>query len=133
MMEKRRLSGIANRGFSSRFGIPDGMRKAEADKLNAAAAESAKETMSKLEKAGVLEDADAQAKEALETTIHIMRKPGDKKVQLAAARQVLEWTKAKPAAKSDITVNKAEAWLAAISEDNDDKQGEAPKDAKAPA
>jgi hypothetical protein len=128
MMEKRRLAGIAKRGFSSRFGVPDGMRKAEAEKLNALAKESAKQTMSELEKAGVLDDADAQAKEALETTIEIMRKPGDKKVQLAAARQVLEWTKAKPATKTDLTVNKAEAWLAEISEKNDD-QGETASDA----
>ena len=33
MMEKRRLAGAANRGFSGRFGVPDGMRKVEAVKL----------------------------------------------------------------------------------------------------
>lgn len=121
MMEKRKAAGEANRGFSSRFGVPDGMRKAEAMKLREAAIESSKETMAALEKAGVLDDADAQAKEALATTLVIMRAHGDKKVQLAAARQVLEWTKAKPAAKSDITVNKAEEWLKAVSEHADDE------------
>ena len=85
--------------------------------------------MSELEKAGVLDDADTQAREALETTLLIMRAPGDKKVQLSAARQVLEWTKAKPASKSDITVNKAEAWLASITDTNDAVEGKASTDA----
>ena len=125
MMEKRRLAGIANRGFSGRFGVPDGMRKVEAMKLREQARESVTKTMSELEKAGVLDDADTQAREALETTLLIMRQPGDKKVQLSAARQVLEWTKAKPATKTDLTVNKAEAWLASITEDNDVDEGEA--------
>lgn len=131
-MTKKRQEAAERRkaaGCPGRFGVPDGMRKAEAEKLNALAKESAKQTMSELEKAGVLDDADAQAKEALETTIEIMRKPGDKKVQLAAARQVLEWTKAKPATKADLTINKAEAWLAAVAEENDHDKGEAPSDA----
>ena len=133
MMKKRQEAGARKRaeGFAGRFGVPDGMRKAEAEKLRAEAKESVTKTMSELEKAGVLDDADTQAREALETTLLIMRAPGDKKVQLSAARQVLEWTKAKPAAKSDITVNKAEAWLAAISEHNDDDKGEAPSDPQA--
>lgn len=130
MMEKRRLAGIANRGFSSRFGVPDGMRKAEAAPLNEQAAESAKKTMSELEQAGVLADADAQAKEALEATLTIMRAPGDKKVRLAAAGQVLAYTKAKPATKADVTINKAEAWLAAVAAENDSAdEGKATADA----
>ena len=115
---------------ASYTGVPRGMRKREADPLNQQAKESAAVTMAELEKAGVLDDADEQAKEALQTSIEIMRQPGDKKVRLQAARQVLEWTKAKPAAKSEVTVNKAEEWLAAIAAENDeDKQGETSQDA----
>lgn len=114
---------------STNTGVPWGMRKRDADVLNQQARESAAVTMAELEKAGVLEDADEQAKEALQTSIEIMRQPGDKKVRLQAARQVLEWTKAKPAAKQDITVNKAEEWLAAIAAENDEDKGDAPSDA----
>jgi phosphoribosylpyrophosphate synthetase len=128
MMEKRRLQGIARRGIDTREGVPDGMRKWQAAPLNEAARQSAKETMSKLEKAGVLVDDSEDAKEALQSAITSMRQPGSKQVGLAAAKLVLEYTKAKPASKSDITVNKAEEWLAAIAADNG-KQGDASTDA----
>lgn len=114
MMEKRRLAGEARRGFSGRLGVPDGMRKAEADKLNAQAAESAKQTMADLKQAGVVVGIDAAGEEAMLMTLQIMRAPGDKKVRLAAAKQILEWTRAKPATQSNVTVNAAEEWLKAV-------------------
>lgn len=129
MEEKRRAAGILRRGLpGARQGIPDGMRKAEATKLSAEAAESAKQTMADLKQAGVVVGIDAASEEALTMTLQIMRAPGDKKVRLAAAKQVLEWTRAKPATKSDVTLNAAEAWLAAIANDSDDK-GEPSQDA----
>lgn len=44
--------------------------------------------------------------------------------RLAALRTVLEYTKQKPASKQDLTVNKAEDWLAMVAADasKDDKQ-----------
>jgi hypothetical protein len=129
MMEKRRLAGLRKLGNTDRYGIPDGMRKAEADALNQAAKESAEQTMSDLKKTGVLDGVDPRSEEALETSIGIMRKPGDKKVQLAAARLVLEYTKSKPASKVEATVNAAEAWLAAITSKDDNDKGETSQDA----
>lgn len=129
MIAKRRAAGLLRRGKPGRFGVPDGMRKKQADPLNQAALQSAKDTMAKLKQAGVIDDADAQAQEALESALTVMRKPGDKKVQLAAARLVLEYTKSKPASKVEATVNKAEEWLAAIAMGNDDDKGEASQDA----
>lgn len=129
MMEKRRLSGIARRGKPGREGVPDGMRKAEAVPLNEAAKQSAKETMSKLKKAGAIGDLDARAEEALLESIKVMRAPGDKKVKLAAARLVLDFTKSKPAAKSEVTVNKAEDWLKAVAENDGSDEGETSTDA----
>lgn len=120
---KRREAGLPG----TRWEVPDGMLKKHATPLHQEAKESAARTMAKLEKAGVLDDADAQAREALQTTITIMRAPGEKKTQLAAARQVLEWTKAKPAAKQEVTINKAEEWLKQVAAHND--EGEASKDA----
>lgn len=129
MMEKRRLAGIAARGNTRREGIPDGMRKAQAEPLNKAAEESAKETVIQLKNAGAFDGVDPRAEEALTQAVKVMRAPGDKKVKLAAARLVLDFTRSKPASKSDITVNKAEEWLAAVAGSNDGDEGETPKDA----
>ena len=76
-------------------------------------------TMKKLEAAGVVDEADGQAKEALHAVLTIMRtKTLPVKETLAAARTVLEWTKAKPAQKTEMTVTKAEEWLDAVTRDN---------------
>lgn len=81
--------------------------------------EQVKRDMAIIKSAGIVLD-DA-AEEALGMTLELMRGPGDGKLKLAAARQVLEWTKAKPAAKSEVTVNSAEAWLASLEEEDDVK------------
>lgn len=76
-------------------------------------------TMKKLEQAGKLVEADDYAREALHEALVTMRLPGTARDKVAAARLVLDFTMAKPASKSEITVNKAEEWLAAVAEDND--------------
>jgi hypothetical protein len=128
MMEKRRLQGERNKGFAGRFGVPDGMRKPKAEPLNQAALESAKVTVSELKKAGVLDGADDRAEAALTEAVKVMRAPGDKKVKLAAARLVLDFTKAKPANKTELTINAAEQWLKEVAA-HDGDEGETPQDA----
>lgn len=96
---------------SSRMGIPTGMRKAEAEKVWEEARHLAERDIQNMKDAGIIEPADTQAEEAMRATLEVMRSPMDQKLKLAAARQVLEWTKAKPAAKTEMTVNTAEAWL----------------------
>jgi hypothetical protein len=56
------------------------------------------------------------AQEALTAVLVTMRAPINQPTKLAAARTVLEYTMAKPTAKSEVTVNAAEKWLAEISE-----------------
>jgi len=135
MMEKRKAAGERRRGtgIGSRTGIPDGMRKPEADRLNAEAKESAANTMSELREAGVLNGEDPRAEEALEFSIQLMRAPGSKDFRLKAAKQVLEYTKTKPATKINATVDTAEAWLKAVTAQNDQlsKSGADAPDAKA--
>lgn len=126
MAEVRKRTG----GNTSREGIPDGMRKPEAMKLVAEAKRQARDDVSKLDEAGVFAGDDQSAKEALEVTLTIMRSPGDKKTRLSAAKQVLEYTKSKPASKVIGAIDTAEAWLKAIAEQNDDAdQGEDAEDA----
>lgn len=130
MMEKRKAQGERAKGHQNRLGIPDGMRKADAEKHLQEVKASVAKTMKELEDAGVLDGDDAAANEALEVSLEIMRGKGEKKVRLQAARQVLEFTKAKPASRVHATVDSAEAWLKAIAAQNDDdKQGETSKDA----
>lgn len=57
------------------------------------------------------------ADEALEAAITVMRTPANEQVKLQAARLVLDFTRSKPAAKSEVTVNKAEDWLASVMAD----------------
>jgi len=57
---------------------------------------------------------DAHAIEALNTAVGIMRLPGDARNKLGAAKLVLEFTKAKPSSKSEVTINTAEDFLAQV-------------------
>ncbi len=107
----------ATRGNLSRFGIPDGMRRAKAERIWKKARKRAKEDMEDLIKAGVTTSNDEKANEALETALALMRSPMKNETRVAAARLVLDFTKAKPASKSEVTVNKAEEWLAAVTKD----------------
>lgn len=104
---------------ASRMGVPDGMRKAEAEKLWELARQRAKKDIENMKKTGVLDTSDDRAEAALQATLEVMHSPMNQQMKLAAARQVLEWTKAKPAAKTDLTVNTAEAWLAEIAKEAD--------------
>lgn len=64
-------------------------------------------------------DLDAYAQEALTEAVTVMRGPVSAKDKLSAARLVLDFTKAKPAAKSEVTVNTAEDWLKSLGGDKD--------------
>lgn len=123
-MRKRAESQKRSGKTNSRAGIPDGMWREEAEAVWAVAKEKAKQNMADLKAAGFLGEDDEKAQEALEVSLTIMRSPLDAKVKLQAARTVLEWTKAKPASKSIVAVDEAEAWLNQISE-SDAGQGEA--------
>lgn len=96
-----------------------GMTKAEALLKTEYAHEQALRDMKKIKDSGV--DLTAAGEEALVSTLTIMRANGDVRVQLAAARQVLEWSRAKPAASTNVNVNTAEDWLASLSSEDNDK------------
>ena len=57
---------------------------------------------------------DIYAIEALKTAVQIMREPSQSRDRLTAARMVLDFTKTKPAAKSEVTIGKAEAFLESL-------------------
>jgi len=136
--EAMRKVGLANKGRGGRpLGSYDGVRKAERERINAAAKEYAKETIKIMQDKGILSgEDDPRAVEALDAALTTMRTPANQQTKLAAAKLILEYTKAKPASKSEVTVNKAEEWLAAITseEKNDKADEEGPEgDAEAPS
>lgn len=120
-MGKRRDGGVYTNGY------PGGFDYDRYISVRRTARFKATMTMKKLDAAGILDDADAQAREALHKALEVMRMPLPAKDLLAAARLVLDFTKAKPAQKQEITVNTAEEWLQAVVEDA--KKAEADKGA----
>ncbi|MFC6621984.1 hypothetical protein [Novosphingobium panipatense] len=60
---------------------------------------------------------DPRAVEALKESMVILRTQEDAKLKLAAARLVLDFTKAKPTSKQEITVKTAEDYLDEIADD----------------
>ena len=87
----------------SRAGVPNGMRKAEAQALWDKASTLADAAMQRLEAQGVVERVvvpdtdDAIAKECLREAIKMTLGPGNVNHRLAAARLVLTYTKPRPA------------------------------------
>lgn len=102
----------------SRLGIPDGMRRAEAEEAWAVAREKARKDMVNLKRAGIIDPTEERAEEAMLATLQIMHGPMNQAIRLQAAHQVLEWTKGKPTSRSEVTVNAAETWLASLAEDD---------------
>jgi hypothetical protein len=101
----------------SRLGVPDGMRKAEADKLWAVAKAQADEFMRTLEAQGVVEavvvpDSDEEkAKAALRGAVVIALGPTNNRTKGMAINTVLRFTKAPPAQRVDIASSIDPEWL----------------------
>jgi hypothetical protein len=109
----------------SRIGVPHGMTKATVAPLWAKAHEQADRFIEKMKDEGVLpavivpDSDDAKGVAALHAATVLALGPSDKQLKLAAIRTVLEWTRSKPAAKSNVTINTSEQWLAEIAAADD--------------
>jgi hypothetical protein len=99
-------------------GVPDGLRKEQADDLRASIKKEAEKVVDIMsEKFGV---EDEYAKEALGTAVEVMRMQGETRERLSAARLILDFTKQKPVSKSEVAVAKAEDFLASLLTEEDD-------------
>lgn len=103
------------------LGSADGHTKEEMATLREKAGQEADRIIQIMEDEDVLQPTDDLlgndkeiAKEALKETIVILRTPGDMRNKLAAARTLLEYTRAKPASTSNVTVSTAEEFLGAL-------------------
>jgi hypothetical protein len=117
----------ANPEKFKRTGTPNGMTRATAAPLWAAAHLKADRFIQKMINEGELpavaipgSDEEKGIRALHEATVLALG-PTDKQLKLAAIRTVLEWTKAKPATRQKIDLNTSEDWLAEIAADDSDK------------
>lgn len=95
-------------------GSADGYGKRKLALAREAAKEQVKKDMANIKKTVELTD---MAEEALEGALKVLREPTSQATKLSAAKLILEFTKSKPVAKSEVSVNKAEEWLASLAHD----------------
>lgn len=107
-------------------GVPDGHRKDTIAPLREQAKLDAKKVVEIMSDKFNIED--EYQKEALTTAVEVMRLVGETRERLAAARLVLDFTKSKPASKSDVSISRAEDFLASLLQE--DEQPDAPENSE---
>lgn len=100
----------------SRQGVPRGLTLAQFEAAKAAQKPIIQRIMKKMADTGQLPD-DPRAVEALTEAMTVLRSPITAKEKIAAARLVLDFTKAKPTAKVEHTIKSAEDFLDEMAED----------------
>lgn len=91
-------------------GKPSDLTIAQWAEVQEIARQDAKRIMQRMKDAGQVPD-DPRAAEALQKTVETLRTAESAKDKIAAARLILDFTKAKPAQKSEVTVRSAEDIL----------------------
>jgi len=119
----RRFIKPNGKGPGRPAGSINGYTGTEVRKMRAIAKDEAKRMVRIMEKKGFEIPENEYAREAIEAAVETMRmeaiSPKDK---LTAARLVLDFTKSKPAAQTEVTVKKAEDFLAEIAKDLDKEE-----------
>ena len=100
-----------------RYGIPDGMRRPEAEAEWAFARMYAKEVTKIMSDENILPE-DPKVQQAFTAAVEVLTAPNNQTVKLQAARLILDFLKAKPVAKSEVTVKSAEDWLSQVTADH---------------
>lgn len=98
------------------LGVPDGHSTETIKPIIDKAKEDAKKAVSIMKKQYDIED--RRAEEALETAVEIMRTPVHNRDRLQAAKLILDFTKVKPVAKSEVVIGNAEAFLSSLLDDD---------------
>lgn len=107
-------------------GVPDGYTREQIEPIRAKAKIEAKRVVKIMSEKYNIEDKYAQA--ALETAVEVMNVVGDNRERVAAARLVLDFCKSKPASKNEVSISKAEDFLASlIEEDNGQEADSSPQ------
>lgn len=99
-------------------GVPDGYRKETIEPIRSKVKTEARKVVEIMAEQFNIED--EYAKTALETAVEVMKTPGENRERVAAARLVLDFTKSKPSAKSEVSISKAEDFLASLMTDDEE-------------
>jgi hypothetical protein len=105
------------------MGVPDGHTKETIAPIRAQAKKDAIKVVKIMSDKYNIED--EYQKEALTTAVEVMRLDGQSRERLAAARLVLDFTKSKPATKSDVSISRAEDFLASLLTEEESNDGQA--------
>jgi len=121
---KQQLKYCSQAGKTAgRKGVANGYSKDVMDVLRHNAKLRAKRMIEKeMPKQELVEKFDVNeeyARQALETAAEIMMTPGSDADRLKATKVVLEFTKSKPVARSEVAVHRAEDFLLSLVEDDD--------------
>jgi hypothetical protein len=100
-----------------RTGIPHAMRRDEAEAEWAFARMYAKEVTKIMVDEKMLPE-DPKVEKAFTAAVEVLESPMSQAIKLQAARLILDFCKAKPVAKSEVTVKSAEDWLAQVTADH---------------
>lgn len=116
LVEARRAKGTVTGGGRKR-GVPSNMSAAQWEALQERERSVVQKIIKKMKDQGQLPD-DPRAVEAIEATLVLLRTAQQEKDRLAAARLVLDFTKAKPTAKIEHTVKTAEDYLDELADED---------------
>lgn len=103
-------------------GVPDGHRKHTIEPIREQAKKEAIKVVDIMTKK--LPAETDFAKEALTTAVEIMRSPDGTRDRLTAARLVLDFTKQKPATKSEMAISQAENFLEGLLKEDELQDGQ---------
>ena len=117
---RRKWSSSPRKNAGRPRGVPDGYTREQIEPIRAKEKQEAKRIVAIMSKEYSIEDEYAKA--ALETAVEVMRVPGDNRERVAAARLVLDFTRSKPVAKSELAISKAEDFLQGLLNEEEDGQ-----------
>lgn len=98
-------------------GVPDGYRKETIEPIRTRIKEENKLIVRYMVATKQFSPDNHVSEQAFETLLEAIRVPGALKDRISAAKALLEFTQRKPAAYSEVTLNKAETFLEAVLED----------------
>ena len=119
---RRKWSTLPRKNAGRPRGVPDGYSKEQIEPIRAKAKVEAKRIVEIMSEKFSIED--EYAKKALETAVEVMNVVGDNRERVAAARLVLDFCKQKPAAKNEVSISKAEDFLASLIEEENGQEAE---------
>ena len=116
------VAANSRKGAGRPAGCSPGSTREETERKRRNAVRYANKVMKVMEQEGMIEPVtDAQmdnenglAREALKELVVMLRLCGNMRDKLAIAAKILEYTKSKPAAKSDVKIDAAEDFLGAL-------------------